>query len=108
MAANATTPDELPGQPRKTSWKRWTLAFACVLAIALAVLFLKAPAPEPVSVRFVGSTNDDGRKMLIFKGTNGTAKAISCRAYFTTDLTASSHPWSLPVCFHASDVQDAG
>ena len=77
MPANATTPDELPSQPRKASWKRWTLAFACVLVIALVVLLMKAPTPEPISVRFLGSTNDNVTRKLLFEGTNGCSKPIS-------------------------------
>ena len=77
MAANATTPDGVPNQPRKASWKRWTLAAACVLVIALAVLFLKVPTHDGVSVRFVGSTYDNGKRVLHFKGTNGLPRTIS-------------------------------
>ena len=88
------TTDELPSQPRKASWKRWTLAVACVLVIALAVLFLKAPAPEPVSVRFVGSTNYNGHKMLVFKGTNGVSKGRNADSGWIT-YTAGVVPTSV-------------
>jgi hypothetical protein len=81
--ADAMTPDELPSPPRKVSWKRWTLVLACVLAIAVAVLFLKTPTPEPVSVWFVRSTNYNGQKMLLFKGTNGLPERI----VYGTDVT---------------------
>src|SRR5262245_59674389 len=64
----AMSPDELPNPPRKASWKRWSLALAGVLAIVLAVLFLKGPGPEPVKVWFVGTTNENGQKMLLFEG----------------------------------------
>jgi len=90
MAANATTPDELPSQPRKASWKRWTLAVACVLAIALAVLLPKALEREPVSVRFIGSTNDSGHRVLYFEGTNGLPKNITYNAqlFATNDYSS--------------------
>ena len=81
MAENATTPDEVPNPPRKVSWKRWTLAAACVLAIALVVLFLGSPGRERVSIRFVGITNYHGQSRLMFKGTNGLPNAIKYDAW---------------------------
>src|SRR2546423_7350886 len=74
-------PDELPNPPRKASWKRWSLVLACVLAIGLVVLFLKAPTPERVSVTFVGSTNYNGQRTLVFKGTNGLPRDITYWAF---------------------------
>src|SRR5438874_4366635 len=97
------TPDELPTPPRKASWKRG-LALTCVLAIILVALFLKAAAPEPVSVRFVHSTNYFGRKTLVFQGTNGTARPITYSAYFFTNTIRHAasvgdvrpyHDWSI-------------
>jgi len=73
--------DELPNPPRKASWKRWIVVLAGVLVIVLAVLFLKAPSPEPVSVRFVGSTNWNGDKFLKFTGTNGLPRSITYEAF---------------------------
>ena len=77
MPANATTPDQLPSQPRKASWKRWTIALACVLAIFLALVYPTPPGPEPVSIRFVGVTNLYGQNRLAFKGKNRLAKPIT-------------------------------
>ena len=81
------TPDVLPSPPRKASWKRWIVVSAGVLAITLAVLFLKAPAPEPVSVRFVGSTDDNGKRVLRFKGTNGLPRGIAYWAHVSLTLS---------------------
>ena len=39
------SPDALAGQPRKISWKRWAVALACVPAIIIVALLLKAPVP---------------------------------------------------------------
>ena len=82
------TPDAPPNPPRKVSWKRWIVVLAGVLAIVLAVLFLKAPVPEPVSVRFVRSTNEDGKKKFVFLGTNGSTKRIS---YFACVAPTAPH-----------------
>ena len=90
MPENATTPHELPSPPRKASWKRWTLAFSCVLAIALAVLLLKAPAPERVSVRYAGSTNYNGLKTLVFKGTNALSTKI---VYYASVTVRPGYPF---------------
>src|SRR5689334_15528664 len=75
--AVAMPPDELPSQPRKATWKRWIVVLAGVLAIALAVLFLKAPVPERVSVRFVTATNYHEVKILVFNITNGLPGRIT-------------------------------
>jgi hypothetical protein len=83
------TPEALPTQPRKASWKRWMTALASVLAIIAAALLLKAATPEPVSIWLVCSTNVNGVKTLVFQGTNGTAGKIAYSAWFTTNLTAS-------------------
>ena len=77
------TPIEPPTPPRKASWKRWIVAVACVAAITLAVLFLKAPTPEPVSVKFIGTTNYNGEKMLLFRATNGLVREIFIQAFVT-------------------------
>lgn len=97
MAANATTADELPRQPRRASWKRWTLALAYVFALALAVLFVKPRAPEPVSVRFLGSTNDNGQKKLLFEGTNGLTNMIRYVAFIAWSPT--NEPQSIRFIF---------
>jgi len=79
-------PIEPPTAPRKASWKRWIATVACVAAITLGVLFLKAPAPEPVTVTFVGFTNYNGERALVLKGTNGLPRKIIVEAgVLTTD-----------------------
>ena len=88
------TPDELPSQPRKASWKWWIVVLAGVLAIVLAVLFLKAPAPEPVSVRCVGSTNYNGQKFFVFKGTNGSSVKIAYSSYVLCHPKRPTHAGS--------------
>jgi len=77
------TAEELPNPPRKASWKRWIVVLAGVLAVVLAVLLLKAPGPELVSVRFVGSTSEYAQKTVAFKGTNGLSKTISYQAWIS-------------------------
>src|SRR5690349_20529525 len=79
------TPEELPSQPRKASWKRWIVVLASVLGIVLAALFLKAPSPEPVSIEFVRSTDWLGSKALVFKGTNGLPRTMLYHAYVVPD-----------------------
>ena len=79
------TPEELPSQPRKASWKRRIVVLAGALAIVLAVLFLKAPSPEPVSIKFVRSTDWLGSKALVFKGTNGLPRTMLYHAYVVPD-----------------------
>ena len=101
ILAYAMSSDQL-SPPGKRSWKRWILASACVLAIAVAVLFLKAPTRDPVSIWFVRSTNINGVKTLVFQGTNGTAGKIACDAWFTTNLPASYRLNALP-----ADYEDA-
>src|SRR5690349_23338400 len=91
------TPDELPSQPRKASWKRWMVVLAGVLAIALAVLLFKAPAPERVSVRFLRSTNENGVQRLFFEGTNGTDVKMVYISCITTNPAAWSRARLLPV-----------
>src|SRR5262249_15985421 len=89
---DAMTPDELASQPHKASWKRWIIALACVLAIIAAALLLIPPTPERVKIWSVGSTNVNGKKMLVFEGTNGTARRISYYAATTTNTTVSFRP----------------
>ena len=101
MPANATNPDELPSQPRKPLWKLWALAFACVVAIALAVLFFKAPLGEPVSIRFVGITNYHGQDRLVFKGTNSLPNAIRYDAWAFRSTNAVA-PTDLATIFASS------
>ena len=43
----------------------WLIGLAVV--VSLAVLFLKAPAPRPVSLRFLGSTNHEGMRRCSLK-----------------------------------------
>ena len=59
------TPDAASTQPRKRSWKRLIVALACVVAVTIIALLAKAPRKEPVTVRFVRSTNEMGIKKLI-------------------------------------------
>src|SRR5690242_9271742 len=85
------TPEELPNPPRKAPWKRWIVVLAGVLAIVLAVLFLKAPSPEPVSIKFVRSTDWLGSKALVFKGTNGLPRTMVYHAYVVPDSIPRSN-----------------
>ena len=98
------TPIEPPTPPRKASWKRWIVAVACVAAIALAALFLKAPVPEKVSVWFVGSTNVNGVKRLVFEGTNGLPRRIM---YFAAVYPTATDP-TRTNGFPAFSVEPAG
>jgi len=50
--------DELPNPPRKTSWKRWTLALTTLAALALIALFLKPPTPLVAMLRVFMQTPD--------------------------------------------------
>jgi len=91
------TPDELPNPPPKASWKRWLVVLAGALAIVLAVLFLKAPAPERVSVWFASSFDLNGKKMLVFHGTNGLPRSIAYYAYvIPTSFDPSHYKGPLP------------
>ena len=97
-----TTSDELVSPPRKTSWKWWAVALACVLAIIAVALLLPAPTPQPARIWFVRSTNVNGVKTLLFEGTNGTAEKVAFDAWFTTNLTASYRLEAIP-----TDDEDA-
>src|SRR5438132_14306472 len=87
--AHAMTPDELPSPQRKASWKRWTLASACVLVIIAVALFLKGQIGRASCSEFVCSTNVNGVKTLVLQGTNGTAGKVAFDAWFTTNLKVS-------------------
>jgi len=50
---------------------------ACVLAITLVALLLRPLPPEPVTVKFLCSRNDNGKKVLVFIGTNGLPTPIT-------------------------------
>jgi len=102
------TPNELPAQPRKPSRKRWILASACVLAIALGAPVLKGPTSEPFSIWYVRSTNYNGMKMLLFEGTNGTPDAIRYLVRITTNLTISPFPKNIPNDFNIETSVRAG
>lgn len=52
------------------------LGLACVVAIALVVLSLKALASEPVTVTFMGSAVENGKRRLFFVGRNGLPRRI--------------------------------
>jgi hypothetical protein len=78
-----TTPDALADPPRKTSWKRWIIATACVLAAA-TIAYLTPPKPGPVKVWFVGTTNEFGTNKLVFTGTNGVKGGIEIYACVVT------------------------
>ena len=91
------SPDELPNPPRKASWKRWSLVLAGVLAIVFVVLFLITPAREPVSIRFVRSTDWHGSKFLVFQGTNALPRTILYHAYVIPDsIPLSNYKGSFP------------
>ena len=65
------TPDTLPNPPRKASWKRWVVVLAGVLAIVLAVLFLKAgQQPGTRCVTTVVSTNVTSVTAVVSHGPN--------------------------------------
>jgi len=85
--ADAMSADEHPSPPRKTSWKRWTLALTTLLAVALAALFLKAPREEPVTLRFVGTTNYDAgqgvQKVFVLRVTNALPRKVRLYAFAT-------------------------
>jgi hypothetical protein len=70
------TPDALPSPPRKVSWKRWTLAAACVVAVIIFAMQETTPKKEPVAVWFVRATNYFGYTKLAFRGTNGLAGEV--------------------------------
>ena len=72
--AVAMSPDELPSQPRKASWKRWIVVSAGVVAVIMIALLAIPPKEEPVNVWFVRATNEAGERRLVFEGTNGTAR----------------------------------
>jgi len=83
------TPNELPSEPRRGSWKRWVVAAVGALVIVMAVFLLSAPIHEAVSVWFVRSTNEVGEKQLVFKGTNG----FSIQILFYADVfTNAAYP----------------
>src|SRR5262245_24560551 len=90
------TPDTLASPPRKISWKRWAVALACVPAIIIVALLLKAPTPAPARIWFVRSTNVNGVKTFVFEGTNGTAGKVAFDAWFTTNMSARYRLNALP------------
>jgi len=92
--------DELPSPPRKSSWKRWTFALTTLLALALAALFLKALTNEPVSVKLVFSTNDNGQRKLIFEGTNGLPRRIAYVARIMRIGTSATQAIHLANVYH--------
>ena len=71
------TPDELPSQPRKASWKRWIVVLAGVVAVITIVLLAIPPKEEPVRVWFVRATNSVGLKLISFAGSNGVPVRIT-------------------------------
>ena len=68
-----------------------------MLATAVAVLFLKAPTPERVSVGFLSSTNDKVNTKLIFKGTNGLPRTITFEAFVNWKIPVKVATTSLPI-----------
>ena len=70
------TPIEPRTPPRKASWKRWVIAVACVLVIALAVLFLNhsakdEPPADALKISFKGYSNSpSGERFALFAVTN--------------------------------------
>jgi hypothetical protein len=85
ILSGVTTPHAPADPPRKTSWKRWIIATAGVVAVITIALLAIPPKPEPVRVWFVGTTNDAGVKKLVFAGTNGLATKAEIHAYSYTD-----------------------
>ena len=47
------------------------------VVVSLAILVLTAPAPQPVSLRFLGSTNHEGMKTLLFEGKSGVPRKMT-------------------------------
>jgi hypothetical protein len=70
---------------RKTFWIVSLLLAGCAGAAILAALIANSrPAPELVTLAFVGYTNDSGRKLYVFRGTNGSSRSIDYMAFVQT------------------------
>jgi hypothetical protein len=78
------TSDAASTPPRKRSWKRLVVALACVVAVTIIALLANTPKNQPVTVRFVRSTNELGIKKLVFEGMNGLPREIKLFAGVVT------------------------
>src|SRR5438552_2103971 len=69
-------------KPPKRFWIISLIIVVCVAAVALAALMMNSrPKPELVTVAFVGYTNDSGRRVCMFRGTNGSGEPITYWAH---------------------------
>ena len=104
ILADAMIPDAASSEPRKRSWKRWIVALACVVAVAIVALLANTPKKEPVKVWFVNSTNHFGYKELVFQGTNGIPRQIWLSAsVFTGAIHQAKAPAGLSPPYY-SDI----
>ena len=71
ILAGAMGSDELSTQPRKHLWNRLIAALACLVTVTMIALLARAPKNKSGAIWFVGFTNYDGQKRLVFQGTNG-------------------------------------
>jgi hypothetical protein len=86
--------------PRKRSWKPLIVALACVAAVTIIALLANTPKNEPVTVRFVRSTNEMGEKKLVFEGTNGLPRGIMYSALVTMTSAAAVRTGNWSPLYH--------
>jgi len=79
------------GQQSKRAQKTLILAAACAGVAALLVFIVKdRPKREPVTLVFVGYTNDAGRTRCLFRGENGNHQTIT----YTAELQLAQPAWT--------------
>ena len=61
---------------------------ACVMVIAMAILFIRSLTYEPLTVTFLCSTNYNGQRRLVFRGTNRASVTNHYSAYVSTNLSS--------------------
>src|SRR5437016_3701503 len=89
----------------KRRWKASILVpVGAAAAIVVALILDLHSARENVSVSLVGVTNSSGRKVCIFRGTNGNEQAIT----YTVDLETTNAVWRMHVMVHRGGPIPAG
>lgn len=77
---------------------RLIVALACVVAVTTMALLARTPKNKSGAIRFVGFTNYDGQKRLVFKVTNGIP-GQNFLATLGTGAIPQAKDWSRPPAF---------